>query len=85
MSTYYYLVCNDCEEITDAASRTAGGYCHLGNSESTLIPFIIAHSYHDVEIITEHDVRLDNWQYREWTKTNETDMIKEAKQAGRWQ
>jgi hypothetical protein len=76
VSTYYYLVCNDCEEYIDAASRAAGGPCHLANSEWTLPPFIVAHSYHDIEIISEHDARLDHWQYKEWTKNNVDEMYK---------
>lgn len=84
MSTYYFMICNDCEEITDAASRTTGAHCHLDNSNDTLIPFIISHAYHSVEIISEYDMRLDSWQYRKWTRDNVDDMIDEAKNKGHW-
>lgn len=42
MSTYYFLVCRDHGEITDAASRTAGGYCPLVDSNKTLIPYFVS-------------------------------------------
>jgi hypothetical protein len=63
MNTYYYILCNDCKEKTPAASRTAGGVCHLADSENTLLPFIIAHSDHNVAIVSEHTIELHDPNY----------------------
>ncbi len=58
MSTQYFLVCDDCKEIVDGASRGAGGYSMpgvFGNSGEGLVPFIITHTGHNVRIIDEHE------------------------------
>lgn len=65
MSVYYYLICDDHKEITDAASWTAGGYCPLGDSDVTLTPFILAHAKCHVRIISEHEEEeYDDTHYR---------------------
>ena len=55
MSTYYYLVCNDCKEIVEGVSKTAGGQSPLGDSVKMLGSFIIEHHGHSVGIIDEHE------------------------------
>ncbi len=82
MSTYYFIHCKDCNEMTDAASRTAGGYCHLGDSEWTLLPFIIAHSGHNVDILSE-DFAYDTEALR-WTEGNVKEMVGRATESGDW-
>ncbi len=67
MSTYYFLVCDDHKEITDAASRSMSGPCHLANSDKTLIPFIITHHGCKVRIVSEHESELDSDEFKEWT------------------
>ena len=68
MSTYYFMVCDTHKEKTDAASRTAGGYCPLGDSDTTLTPFIIAHAGCDVRIISEHEAEAAVYDsYYHWT------------------
>ena len=84
MSTYYFIVCDDCMEITDAASRTAGGYCHLGNSDKTLLPFIIVHGEHKVRIINEHNDDCYTGDYLEWTEDNAKERIEKAQNDGYW-
>ncbi len=84
MSTYYFIVCDDCMEITDAASRTAGGYCHLANSNETLLPFIIAHGEHKTRIINEHNDDYCTGDYFEWTEDNIKEQIEKAQGDGRW-
>ncbi len=74
MSTYYYIICEDCKERTDAASRTVGGYCHLGYSQYTLLPFIISHSNHSVRIVSEHDDEAYGDEYVSWDDINAKDM-----------
>jgi len=66
MSTYYYLVCDDHREMTDAA--TASG-CPLGRCEQTLRPFIVHHWNCNVRIVHEHQVTDDDdlCTYTEWT------------------
>ena len=70
MSTYYFMVCDEHKERTDAASRTAGGYCPLGDSDVTLIPFIIQHSYcrGKVRIVSEHDDDSCDESFTDWTR-----------------
>ena len=84
MSTYYYIVCDDCKEITDAASRTAGGYCNLGASEDTLLPFIITHAHHNIDILSEHNNELHDVTFIRWTEENVKGMIRQAEEDGRW-
>jgi len=91
MSTYYYLVCETHKEVTDAASRTAGGYCPLGDSTETLIPFIIAHCGCEVKIINEHDsfwerinYDLEESKYREWQENTVKKEIESAQEDNRW-
>ena len=55
MSTYYYMVCDAHKEITDAASKTAGGWCPLGDATLTLYGFIVCHARCNVRIIDEHE------------------------------
>lgn len=84
MSTYYFVVCNDCREITDAASRAHGGWSNLLDSEETLPPFIIAHHGHNIEIINEHDDSEKTESFTEWTAGNVSEMISWAKAGGNW-
>jgi hypothetical protein len=72
MSTYYFLACDKHKEYCDGASRTAGGFCHLCDSETTLPPFIIKHQGCDINIISEHAFDLDEKYegYTEWDKGN---------------
>lgn len=62
MSTYYYLVCDKCCEIVDAASRTAGGVgCHLCNSDTCLPPFIVKHSScGPLRVVNEYELDGDS-------------------------
>lgn len=83
MSTYYYLICNDHKEWTDAVSRTTWGYCFMGDGQKTLQPFIIAHSHCNIEIVDESwydDVR--RLKYRKWENVEEE--IEKALNNGRW-
>ncbi len=86
MSTYYFIVCKECQEVTDAASRTAGGYCHLVNSPHTLLPFIIAHSNcADVHIFDEHKWYSQDFEmYTEWTEDNVSELVTKACNEDRW-
>jgi len=84
MSTYYALICEDCKEKVDGASRTAGGYSALVEGPACLIPFIITHAGCHVEIISEHDERWCSDDYFEWTKNNVKEAIVLAQEAGRW-
>jgi hypothetical protein len=72
MSTYFYLVCDDCMERTPAASRTLGGIgCHLHNSEFTLLPFIVKHGTGcSIRIISEYQPDAYSNKYTDWTKEN---------------
>lgn len=82
MSTYYKLVCDDHMECSDAASRTAGGWCFFGYGDETLVPFIIAHCGCRVRIINEHD---DDWaKHREWRGEEVDAEVKMADDDGRW-
>ena len=84
MSTYYYMVCDDHKERTWAASRTAGGCCGLGDSDITLIPFIIAHSECNVRIVSEsHDDSYDD-TFRDWDAADIEGEIARAQEDGRW-
>ncbi len=76
MSTYYYLICDDHKEITDAASRSASGPCHLGASNKTLIPFIITHSKCEVRIVNEHEEDAYSEEFKEWTPQNLDDLYR---------
>ncbi len=82
MSTYYFIHCKDCNEMTDAASRTAGGYCHFRDSEYTLLPFIIAHSGHVVKILSEDFA--DDVDALQWNEQNVSEMVERAEKDGRW-
>ncbi len=86
MSTYYYMVCDDHEERTDAVSRTAGGWCFLGDGEETLLPFIIAHCGCVVRIIGETEYHDDDRikAFREWKSENVQEDISKACDDGRW-
>ena len=74
MSTYYFIVCDKHKEITDAASRTAGGYCPLVDSNVTLVPFIITHHGCPVRIVSEHEDDAYSDDFEEWTKENVDEM-----------
>jgi len=76
MSTYHFIICNDCKEKTHAASRTAGGYCHVGDSDKTLLPFIIVHSGHNTEIISEHRDEVYSDEFTHWTEQNVSELYK---------
>lgn len=67
MSTYYFLVCDDHKEKTDAASRAAGGICHYRHSDDTLLPFIVNHSGCNIKIIPEHEEDDEKYEkYKHW-------------------
>lgn len=74
MSTYYAIICDDHKEITDAASRSAGGIGHLDNSDTTLLPFIVIHCDCNVRIINEHEREWYDDEYKEWTEDNCKEM-----------
>lgn len=78
MSTYYFLICDDHRERTDAASSAAGG-CALADGPHTLIPFIIAHCGCNVRIVSEHDEEGCSDDYEDWTEEN----VKEQKNKDR--
>jgi len=96
MSTYYYLLCETHKEISDAVSRTAGGYCQFDDSDKTLLPFIIAHCNCKVRIINEHDTSgfwesinydledLEGSGYRKWQEDTVKQEIEAAKKDNRW-
>ncbi len=86
MSTYYYLVCDTHREYTCAASRTAGGYCPLGDSDKTLRPFVIAHAGCAVRILSEHSPEAEDGfeGFREWEAEKVDAEIEAAHAAGRW-
>jgi len=84
MSTYYYLICEDHKEITDAVSRNSGGYCPLCYSDKTLLPFIIAHHNCTIKIVNEHQEEACSKIYREWTAETVEKEIEKARHDGRW-
>lgn len=77
MSMYYYLVCDECRELCEAASRTAGGgVCPLGDSGATTPSFVVAHSKCEIRIANEDavdDIDVDD-QYVEWEQENAGDL-----------
>ena len=85
MSTYYFLVCDDHLERTDAASLAAGGPCHLGDSDKTLLSFIIAHAGCLVRIVREDEDSAFNKNYRDWTAETLHDERRRAAEQGRWE
>ncbi len=91
MSTYYFIVCDDCKEVTDAVSQmlrksrpNIRGYDHLIDSDETLLPFIIIHSEHRTRIVSEHSNDPYSGEYLRWTKDNMEGLIWEAQRDGRW-
>lgn len=92
MSTYYYLICPTHKERCHAASRTAGGYCHLVDSEATLPPFIIAHAKCPVRIVSEHDEEPYDESFTEWQAgdlgkggiNNVAGLVAKAQADARW-
>lgn len=71
MSTYYFMVCDTHTERTDAASRTAGNIgCHMGDSEETLLPFIVAHVGCQVRILSGDAPEVYDCRFAIWTKEN---------------
>jgi len=84
VSTYYKLICEDHKERTDAASRTAGGYCQLANSPATLVPFIIAHHRCRVRIVFEHEDEAYSEDYRDWTEETVEAEVEKAQNEHRW-
>ena len=75
MSTYFYLACHSCSELSPAVSKTAGGYCPLGDSKDTLPPFILSHhGCERVTIMKEGEISFDEW--KEWDEENMSEMIK---------
>jgi hypothetical protein len=83
MSDYYKLVCDDCRERVDAASRSAGGWGPVGNSAEALPAFVIAHASCKVRIVSEHEEEVAYGdQFRDWGDVDEE--VARAKSAGRW-
>ena len=71
MSTYYFLVCDECMESCHGASnggRFAGKT--LGDSEVTLRPFMVTHAHHKVRILVEDAYYEISDNYIEWNKEN---------------
>jgi hypothetical protein len=68
-------MCNDCEIYTEAADRNFGGCALTPTAKTSLAVFVVNHSCHRVEIISEYDERFDSyWQYKKWTKENIDEM-----------
>ncbi len=84
MSTYYYMICDNHKERTDAASRTFGGHCSLADGSETLLPFIISHSECNVRIASEHNEDSYSDEFRDWEKGLVVEEINKAKADGRW-
>jgi hypothetical protein len=76
MSTYYFLACDKCKEMTDAASLTVGGYSLTG--PHTLVPFIITHHpCGAVRIVSERE----DVEYKKWTAGNVDEMYRRDRDA----
>ena len=76
MSTYYYIVCDKHMERTDAASRPfMSSGCHLGDSQHTLLPFIVEHAGCPVRIVSEHENASYDSQFTDWTEANVEEML----------
>ena len=75
MSTYYFIVCDKHKERTDAASHTMAGIgCRLGDSDTTLNPFIVAHAGCPVRIVSEHEDDSYDESFADWTEENVREM-----------
>jgi hypothetical protein len=85
VSTYYKLICEDHKERTNAASRTAGGYCELCDSTKTLVPFIIAHHRCRVRIVFENEDEAYSEDYRDWTEKTVNEEVEKAQNENRWE
>lgn len=71
MSTYYFMVCDKHKERTPAASWTMMGIgCRLGDSDTTLNPFIVAHAGCLVRIVSEHENDAYDESFSDWTEEN---------------
>jgi len=91
MSTYYRLICHSHNESSDAASRTADGYCHYGYSKETLLPFLIAHAECDLVCSSEHNWVDDESSLDDkgeppglWKDSDVEGRVEKAKAANRW-
>jgi hypothetical protein len=74
VSAYFYLVCLDCGEYCDGASRLAGGgVCHLADSDKLLPSFLVVHAQcrdggsGRLQVASEHAEEFENGTWREWT------------------
>jgi hypothetical protein len=57
LSTYFYLVCNDCKQYSALASRSGSGVGGLVGDE-WIRPFAVAHCDHDIEVMSEYREEL---------------------------
>ena len=68
MSTYYFLLCEECGEWVEAASRAAGGPCQLGDSAELLPQFIVFHApCGQLRIVNEHERHYTDEASNIWT------------------
>jgi hypothetical protein len=84
LSTYYFIVCDDHKERTDAASRSAGGYGALVDSPKTLTAFIIAHCGCKIRIVSEYEDAGYSEDFRDWTSETVSEEITRAQEDDRW-
>jgi len=90
MSTYYYLVCDDCKEACHGATSSGKyGGSELIDSDVTLYPFITTHAHHKIRILNEEsyyeEITSDEMEndrnlpksefYLEWSKDNIEKMV----------
>lgn len=75
MSTCYSLICEHHKERTEAVCRTTV-ITNIGDSEVTLLPFIVEHADCAVRIVSEHESEWCDESYTEWTKDNVDAMMK---------
>lgn len=74
MSTYYSLICENCGERVEAVSRTISGTSPFGDSELTLLPFLIAHEGCAIKVVSEHNEDFHDNKYLDWTAGNFKDL-----------
>ncbi len=75
MSVYYAVICEKCKEKTDAVSSNLSGYQPLIDSDTTLLPFLVAHHRCPIKVISENDDEFNDKEYEEWNKNNLLDML----------
>lgn len=75
MSTYFYLVCDDCKQSIGIAR--IGGASFLGPLDDQQVlpaPFAIVHEGHHLTVVSEGHPK--SWEYREWMPEQVHDLIK---------